>query len=1146
MSARRSLWLLPVFLCLLSSFALTQTSLSGAVAGTARDAHQGAIVQAQISLKNLESGESFAARTGDSGAFRIAGLKPGSYALKAASPGFADFGPLPVTVELGSITEVAIHFVVAGVRESIEVREQAPAVNTAQPDFATNIDDALIEKLPINGRRWSNFALLTPTATLDGDFGLISFRGISGLANNSTIDGADNNQAFFSEERGRTRISYVISQESVREFQVNTSNFSAEYGRAAGAAVNAVTRSGGNRMHGTAFYFIRDNGLGATNSFTKVPVQQPDGQWTTKKDKPLDRRQQFGGSLGGPILKDKLFYFASFDGQRRDYPAVAAARVPSALFAKPCVIPNHYAALSDANRARVQLCNSNDGNDDELYTIQRNVMPPSVILPSNGESLDTNSINAFNAGLDYMANLLGPVPRRADHQIALGKLDYHLSPQHTLGLVYNRQRWSSPNGVQSGPVVHRGISSFGFDGVKVDTLIARLTSTLGPSAVNELRYSWSRDFEYQSPQSPAPGEPVGPSGFAPEVVLGFASGFSFGTPNWMPRRALPNELRNQIADTVSWVHNRHTFKFGIDANRVVDETNDLHAAYGAYYYYERANFIADLCQWRGQVLNDPAFNYACYTVIPPDNTTPGFNPSHYRGYSSYVQGYGGNAWKFHTFDGAVFAQDDWRATPRLTLSFGLRYEFQLLPAAQNPNPLLAGSQKFPNDLNNFGPRFGFALALTGDGKTSLRGGYGLYYGRIGNSMISSALSNTGTGAAQRSYSYKPCYLFTKGCLDGPLFPNVYPSSADPLTTASGGNVVVISPKMQNSQIHQMDLVLEREIAHNTVLSASFLVSLGRELPNFVDINLDPASRQYVTYTFAPDYRNGAAGPYDGHTLTVPVYTGRLDPNFQSITEIRSNVNSFYHALVVQLNRTSTRGLGFRINYTWSRAQDDGQGSYAFPSSARNHTLSPDPFTYMFDNTAYTVSRPDYGTSNYDIRQRLSASLFWSPRPLPQSHGLLHEVLDHWTFAPIVHVSSGRPFSEHISGDAPIRFGVDPNTGQQIPIDTCSGCTGFMGTGGVDRLPFLERNSFRHRPFYNTDLRISRRWTMGESGRNLEFMAEVFNLFNHQNVTERTTTLYRTESFTPTLAYDSNFATPVAAANSIYREREIQLGLRAHF
>jgi hypothetical protein len=149
---------------------------------------------------------------------------------------------LRVTVEVGRTTGVGIAFAVAGGSQVVEVRDEAPAVNTTQPDFATNINDAAITNLPINTRRWSNFALLTPGSTLDGNYGLISFRGMSGLLNNSTVDGVDNNQAFFSEERGRTRISYVISQAAVQEFQVNTSNFSAEYGRSAGAVINAVTR----------------------------------------------------------------------------------------------------------------------------------------------------------------------------------------------------------------------------------------------------------------------------------------------------------------------------------------------------------------------------------------------------------------------------------------------------------------------------------------------------------------------------------------------------------------------------------------------------------------------------------------------------------------------------------------------------------------------------------------------------------------------------------------------------------------------------------------------------------------------------------------------------------------------------------------
>jgi hypothetical protein len=1092
------------FFFLLSSFAMAQSSVSGAIAGSAWDAHHAAVSGVRITLQNADTGERFEARTGTHGTFRIVGLKPGDYLLNATSNGFADFQISRINVEVGRITEVAIPFAVAGAHEVVEVRDEAPAVNTTQPDFASNVDAAAIDNLPINGRRWSNFALLTPTVTLDGNFGLISFRGISGLMNNSTVDGADNNQAFFSEERGRSRISYVISQAAVREFQVNTSNFSAQYGRAAGAVVNAVTRSGGNQTHGSAFYYMRDNALGAANAFTVVPVQQPDGDWTTEHIKPLDRRQQFGGTLGGPIVKDKLFYFGTFDAQRRDYPAVAAAANAARLFAPPCVIPSHYAGMSPGDRALVQLCGS-DKSTDELYTLTRNVMP---LYTS-----DATAIAAFQAGTSYLASLLGPVARTAQHQIGLAKLDYHLNPHNTISLTYNRLRFSSPGGVQTNPVVDRGIASFGFDGVKVDTLTARLTSTLGHSLANELRYSWSRDFEYQLPQTPAPGEPVGPNGLAPSVaVLAFSSGFTFGTPDTMPRRALPDEYRNQIAETLSWMRGRHIFKFGFDANRVEDEMNNLYAVAGAYNYDYRANFIADLCQWQQS---------------PIAHFCPGQDgyPTQYRGYSSFTQGFGTPAFAFHTFDGALFFQDDWRPLRRLTFSFGLRYDFELLPSPQAPNPLLAASQSFPSDMNNFGPRFGFALALTNDGKTALRGGYGIYYSRISNSTISSAITNTGTELSQRSYSFKGCYMFATNCLEGPIFPNV--AAADPYSTTQGGNVAVFAPNMRTPQIHQADLILERQVARNTVISASYLLSLGRELPNFVDINLDPNSRTDVEYTFASDYYSGVHGPYYGHTLTVPVYTARLNPNFQTITQIRSNVNSSYNALVLQFNRTMSKGLDFRFNYTWSHALDFNQNSTPF--TTYNNTLSPIPFTYQFDGVSHYVARPDYGTSNFDVRHRMVGSLFWTPRLFAQSRGFLHNALDHWTVAPIAQIATGQPFSDDVSGEA--------------PITTCAGCLGFMGTGGQTRLPFLGRNSFRYGNLYNVDLRLSRRIYFGER-KDLEFLAEAFNLFNHQIVTNRNNSYYSV--YNSTLEYDSNFSTPTAAANTIYREREIQLGARFHF
>jgi hypothetical protein len=1073
---------------LLSCLAMAQSSLSGAVGGLALDAHHAAVSGAHITLQNADTGERNESQTGADGTFRILELRPGDYSLRAESNGFSDYRISLVTVEVGRITEVEIPFTVAGKHEIVEVRDEAPAMNTTQPDFVSNVNAAAIDNLPINGRRWSNFALLTPGATLDGNFGLISFRGISGLMNNSTVDGGDNNQAFFSEERGRTRITYVISQASVREFQVNTSNFSAEYGRAAGAVVNSVTRSGGNRIHGQAFYYIRDNSLGATNAFTVVPVRDPAGNWTTEKIKPLDRRQQFGGSIGGPILKDKLFYFFNADAQRRDYPGIAAAAHPDSLFALPCVTKTHFGKLSATDQSRVQVCSS-----DELNTLLKKVMPAG--------STDTAAINAFQAGTDYLASLLGPVRRTADHQILFSKLDYHLNPHHSLALSFNRMRWNSPGGVQSDPVVRRGIDSFGFDGVKVDMLTARLTSTLGAHTTSELRYSWGRDFEYQSPQPPAAGEPVGPSGFSPSVaVLASSTGFTFGTPTTMPRRAFPDEYRNQVAETVNWMHGRHVFKLGFDANRVHDEMNNLYAANGSYNYTYRDYFMADLYQWQ-------------------HNTGTSF-----RGYSSYTQGFGNSAFAFNTFDGAVFVQDEWRALRRLALSFGMRYEYEGLPNPQTANPALAATKTFPSDLNNFGPRFGFAWDLMGDGKTSLRGGYGMYYGRISNSTISSAITNTGTKAAQRSYSY--CYAVTSYCsLVGPIFPTVNPS--DPFTATQGGDVAVFARNMQNPQIHQADLILERQVARNTVVSVSYLLSLGRELPNFIDTNLDPNSRTNVTYTFAPDYYTGIPGPYNGHTLTVPVYTARINPNFQTITEIRSNVNSSYNAMALQFNRNVSAGLGFRFNYTWSHALDFNQNSTTF--TTYNNSLSPIPFTYLLDGVSHFVARPDYGTSNYDVRHRMTGSLHWSPRVFRQSRGLLKAAFDHWTIAPIVHIATGKPFSDYVSGEA--------------PITTCEGCLGFMGTGGQTRLPFLGRNTFRYGNLYNVDLRLSRRIYFGER-ESLEFLAEAFNLANHQIVSDRSDSFYSV--YNSTLEYYSGFNTPTAAANTIYRERQVQLGARFHF
>ena len=338
---------------------------------------------------------------------------------------------------------------------------EAPVINTNDNSSSTNINQTSINELPINGRRASNFVLLTPGVVPDGNFGLISFRGISGLLNNSTVDGGDNNQAFFAEERGRTRINYAISQDAVREFQVNTSNYSAEFGRAAGGVVNTVTKSGTNEFHGSAFYYLRDNRWGARNPFSFETIQTSSGPRTIGL-KPVDERHQFGGSIGGPIVKDRLFFFFSYDQQIRDFPGVAA--------------PSSLTFFQSANVATL---------------LGRGITQAQI-----------------DSGIAFLQSLTGVVPRKGDQNIFLPKIDWIINDKHTFSAVYNRMRWESPAGVQTQSIVFRGKNSFGDDLVNLDSLNLRLNSTLTPNILNEARFQYSRDLEQQIAQPSAPGEPT--------------------------------------------------------------------------------------------------------------------------------------------------------------------------------------------------------------------------------------------------------------------------------------------------------------------------------------------------------------------------------------------------------------------------------------------------------------------------------------------------------------------------------------------------------------------------------------------------------------------------------------------------------------
>lgn len=1024
---------------------------TGVIEGVVLDPDGAVIPGAEVTVRNAGTGIERVLTTDATGRFRAVSLEPGLYEIKATKAGFRIAERKGVQVVVGSTTTADLTLQVGAATETVTVTEGAPVLDTEKTDVSAVIPQELINNVPVIGRRFDNYVLSAPAVSADGTFGLITYRGISGLYNNNTLDGADNNQAFFAEARGRTRSTSTYSLAAVKEFQVVTSNFAPEYGRAVGGLVNAVTKSGTNAFHGEAFYFIRDDITSAREP--TIPVSVVENSIGSKK--PPERRQQFGFAMGGPVKKDKLFWFLNYEQLIRDFPYVV--NTSSSAF------PASNCGLQPAGNLRATCL---------FFEAERTV-----------------------------------VSRRALNEIALGKVDWSINQNHNLTFYYNFHQWRSVNGIRTPLINFNAASDNGIDLVRTDGIYWRLSSVLTPAHLNEFRFQIARDHQTQRPNAQGPG-------------TGVTGGFSFGQPNFLPRPRFPFEDRYQWADNFTWVKGNHTLKFGVDINYVRDEQINLFEGGGVYSYPSFAALAGDCPPGAIGCVPDGTPSYSTFRQSFDLRVIAGELTPDRAGFIFFT-----------TTDYNFFLQDTFKIHPHVTLNYGIRYEYQKLPQPESGNPAFPLTQRFNQDKNNWGPRFGVAWDIGGRHKTVARAGYGLAYGRTTNSALASALLDNGVNSRT--------FQFTPASAGRPVYPNCFlpgVNASCTLPTPGGAGQVPdirqFSEDYAQPYVHQAQFSIEHEAVKDLVLSASYVFTGARRLPTFRDVNLPPSAG--TIFFLTPDLFR-----FDGQLLApgglvgpFPFYTGaRPLTGVRRLLQSESVLNSSYHALILRANKRISRGILFDTHFTWSKAIDNGQVSQTFFAT----------FGTQFDPFDDDLER---SLSTFHQERRFVVNFLWRPdQTWEVPEGAAGKILSDWQFSGGFVAGDGKPVTVNKTGNLPGGAGA---------IDS----TSLNGSGGSIRAPWLGRNTFNSPGFVNVDFRVSRSINFTERYR-VELIAESFNLFNRTNYTSVFTTGYgvgalgcagfvpgpgeRCVTINPRNPAD--FLTPNQASGTLSSPREFQFAIK---
>jgi hypothetical protein len=832
-----------------------------------------------------------------------------------------------VNLTVGQVITIPVTMKISTVSQQIVVSD-VPVIETTKTENSATLDEIAVAETPVLGRKFEDLLTLTPGVSIsqgpDGDE--ININGQRGIFNNISLDGGDYNNGFFGEQMGGQRAAIDITLEAVKEFQVVASGANPEFGRTAGGVVNVITKSGGNTIHGSAFEYFRTESLTAATS---------DG-------KPLDnfRRNQFGGSFGGPIIKDKLFFFAASEGIRED------------LSRKNLSVP-----LGPACSVAAPVAGVDDGAINASPECQR-----VALLNFFKNAPFPSGIKNTDEGL--------PVDHSVRNASVFGRVDYNLNPKNQIFGSYNFDWSKNPN--QTFDVPTYGTSANGVEGPsKIQAVSTNWFSTLSNSMLNEAHFTYAREAR--------PRLAIDPSS-VPDTAMGFATNFRFGQPFFLEPAVDELFYRTDIRDNFSVIKGKHTWKFGGEwihsrnsqifrgffTGRYIFDSVDGFLRYAAPaaangFGPNVGECLSPSGAFTGWITQNAPFNQNC-----PAGSTVGGPLLLYLQHGPTSAGetldQSGKA-DIANEDYSLFFQDTWKLFRNFTLNYGLRWDAQKFPDPTIPpsqtaygsnlsDPNFPSNGKLPNQYKEFQPRIGFAWDIRGNGKSALRASWGIFNAR--QNMLTQTGAITTNGVQQQEIAAGSC-LFTiagvcqQNSAGGPA--PTYPSTV-PITPLPAGTfpfqpgVTVFSRDYANPRVYTTNIGYEQQLVGDYAAYLDFTLSKGVHLTRFTNPNVGPIS----------------VIPTTGDTVS---YAGNAPfPNLGSITDTVSSAKSLYRGFTVGLRKRLSHRFLFDGNYTYSVDRDDD-------SNER------DPFTFRYVDLHNLAQ--EYGYSDRDERHKFN---FYSVANLP--------------------------------------------------------------------------------------------------------------------------------------------------------------------